>query len=107
MAMAALLQEGRIGDDSIQSKKGGEVMNAENVATVEVKLDFNLSLLLYQSQCVLERYGLDVSMFDTQELLDSWTVVIRDHLKAWALDTDHFLANNGKGDAFVSALLET
>jgi hypothetical protein len=82
-------------------------MSANNVASVEVKLDFNLGLLLYQSQCVLERYGLDVAMFDTQELLDSWTAAIRHHLRAWAGDTDDFLAHNGQEEAFLRALLES
>jgi hypothetical protein len=82
-------------------------MSAESMATVEVELHFNLALLEYASQRVLERYNMDVSMFSAQELIEAWAKAVQHHLESWARDTDHFLASNGNEKAFLNTLLES
>lgn len=81
-------------------------MGDNGTATIKVELQFNLALLEYASQIILERYNLDVSMFTAQELVDAWTKAVQHRLEIWAEDTDHFLASNGSEERFFQVLLD-
>lgn len=78
--------------------------NTNGTATIKVKLDINVALLLYQSAITLGKFDVDIEDYTQEELIEAWAKAVQHRLERWASDTDHFLDANGTEEVFLDTL---